>query len=125
MKENELTGLVIGCAMDVHSALGPGLLESIYEACLAREFVLRNIPFERQKVVKVEYKGVCLDADLRIDFLVGKLVVVELKSVDHVLSVHEAQLLTYLKLTNCKVGLMINFNVSSLRDGICRRVLNA
>jgi GxxExxY protein len=122
MKENETTRTVIGCAMDVHSALGPGLLESVYEKCLAHEFRLRDIEFERQKVVPIEYKGARFDTDLRVDFLVRQSIVVELESVDHVLPVHEAQLLSYLKLTKCRVGLIINFNVVSLRHGIHRRI---
>ena len=120
---NELTGSVIGAAIEVHKALGPGLLESTYEECLCREFQLKDISYERQKQVPVEYKGAKLDCGYRIDILVGNSIVVEIKACDTILPIHEAQLLTYLKLTGLKVGLLINFNVPILRDGI-RRIAN-
>ena len=123
MEESELTGQIIGAAIEVHRALGPGLLEAVYEECLAAELSLRGIPFERQRSVAIHYKGKQLDAALRIDLLVNERVVVELKSVDQLLPVHEAQLLTYLRLTSSRVGLLINFNVETLKDGLCRRVL--
>jgi GxxExxY protein len=120
--EKELTGQIIGAAMEVHRALGPGLLESAYQKCLAREIALRGLSFEQEKPLSVEYKGVRLDCGYRLDFLVADKVVVELKAVDTLQPVHEAQLLTYLKLANCRVGLLINFNVPPLKDGIKRMV---
>ncbi len=124
MDENTLSNQIIGAALEVHRQLGPGLLESAYEECLAYELSLRNIPFERQKPVPVVYKGVQLDCGFRLDLLVGDLVVVELKAVDALMPIHQAQVLTYLKLTGCKLGLLINFNVLRLREGIKRMVLN-
>jgi GxxExxY protein len=121
--EKELTGEIIGAAIEVHAALGPGLLESAYQACLVRELESRGIPFEQQKPLAVSYKGVQVDCGYRLDFLVGGKVVVELKTVDHLEPIHEAQLLTYMKLAHCRVGLLINFSVPRLRDGIVRRVL--
>jgi GxxExxY protein len=120
----ELTEQVIGAAVEVHRALGPGLLESAYEECLCHELHLRKITFERQVPLPVEYKSVKLDCGYRIDLIVENALVLELKCVEHVLPVHEAQLLTYLKLTSRRVGLILNFNVSVLtRGGIVRRVL--
>jgi GxxExxY protein len=121
--EKELTSQIIGAAIEVHRALGPGLLESAYQACLARELSLREIPFAQQTELPVEYKGVSLECGYRLDFLVAEKVVVELKAVDELHPVHEAQLLTYLKLTGCRVGLLINFNVAVLKTGIKRMVL--
>ena len=121
--EEQLTGQIIGGAIEVHKRLGPGLLESIYEICLAHELTLRGLKFAKQKALIVEYKGVHLDCDYRMDFIVEDKVVIEIKSVEHVLAVHEAQPLTYLRLPGCKVGLLINFNVAVLKDGITRRVL--
>jgi GxxExxY protein len=100
--EKELTGQIIGAAIEVHRELGPGLLESAYQMCLAREFSLCDVSYEREKPLPLEYKGVQVDCGYRLDFLVDKKVVVELKAVDAIHKVHEAQLLTYLKLTNCK-----------------------
>ena len=108
--EQELTSKIIAAAIEVHRALGPGLLESAYLACLVRELVLRGIPIEQEKPLPVEYKGVRLDCGYRLDLLVNGKVVVELKAVDALHPVHEAQLLTYLKLSGCRVGLLINFN---------------
>jgi GxxExxY protein len=120
----ELTEKVIGAAIEVHRALGPGLLESAYEECLCRELGLRGLAFERQVPLPVEYKGVKLDCGYRLDLIVQDEVILELKCIEKVLSVHEAQLLTYLKLTGKHVGLIINFNVSTLvRGGIVRKVL--
>ena len=119
----ELTRQIIAAAISVHRETGPGLLESVYEACLAREFELTGLAFERQVPLLVEYKGINLDCGYRLDFVVEGKVVVELKAVDSLQEIHEAQLLTYLKLTGCKVGLLINFNVPALKDGIRRRVL--
>lgn len=113
--EQELTGKIIGAAIEVHRALGPGLLESAYQTCLAREMSLQEIPFQQQRNLPVGYKGVQLDCAYRLDFLVADKVVVELKAVDSIDPVHEAQLLTYLKLTGCRVGLLINFNVPVLK----------
>jgi GxxExxY protein len=121
--EKELTEQIIGAAIEVHRSLGPGLLESAYQACLAHELGLRKLSFECERSLPVKYKGVQLDCGYRLDFLVEDKVVVELKAVESVLPVHEAQLLTYLKLTGCRVGLLINFNVPVLKDGITRRVL--
>lgn len=123
MQENELSKLIIGAAIEVHRHLGPGLLESTYEHCLAHELVLRGIPFERQKALPLVYKGIELETGFRVDFLVGGLVIVELKAVEALNEVHEAQVLTYLRLSGCKLGLLINFNVPLLKDGIKRLVL--
>ena len=119
---NELTNDIIGAAIEVHRALGPGLLESAYEECLGRELELRHIPFERQHPLQVDYKGLHLDCGYRLDLLVGGAVVVELKVVETVLPVHKAQMLTYLKLGGWKAGLLLNFNAAVLRDGIVRIV---
>jgi GxxExxY protein len=121
--EEELTRQIIGAAIEVHKRLGPGLLESIYEICMAYEMTLRGLAFEKQKALTVEYKGMHLESDYRLDFIVEGKIVVELKAVEKVLPIHEAQLLTYMRLTGCKVGLIINFNVPILKDGIVRRVL--
>jgi GxxExxY protein len=117
---NDLTGEIIGAAIEVHKILGPGLLESVYEECLCYELDLREIPYERQKSLNVEYKGVTLDTKLRLDLLVDDSVVVELKAHDRLEPIFDAQLLTYLKLAEIKIGLLINFNVPVLRDGIKR-----
>jgi len=123
MLDNELTHAIIGAAIEVHILLGPGLLESAYEECLAREFFLRGIPFERQKPAPVVYKDVKLECGYRMDFLVGGQIVVELKAVEALAPVHEAIVLTYLRLSGCRLGLLINFNVPLLRDGIRRYAL--
>ena len=123
MDINYLTGEIIGAAIEVHKALGPGLLESAYEECLSREFGLRQLHFKRQQAIPVEYKGVKLDCGYRIDFSIEDLVILELKSVDSLQPIHEAQLLTYLKLTGFKVGLLINFNVPVLKQGIRRLII--
>ena len=119
----DLTEKIIGAAIEVHRALGPGLLESIYQTCLAHEMALRGLHFEKEKPLPVEYKGVKLESGYRLDFVVDGKVVVELKAVDSIHDVHKAQLLTYLKLTGCKVGLLLNFNSAVLKDGIERLVL--
>jgi GxxExxY protein len=119
----EITGSIIGAAVEVHKVLGPGLLENAYEECLCHELHLRGIAFKRQIPVPVSYKGVKVDCGYRVDLLVSDKVVVELKSVEKLLPVHEAQLLTYLRATGKKVGLLINFNVPVLHRGIIRRVL--
>ena len=122
MDINQLTGQIIGAAIEVHKTLGPGLLESAYEECLCRELSLRGFSYERQKEVPVKYKGVRLDCGYRLDIVVSESVVLELKACDRLERIHQAQLLTYLKLTGIKYGLLINFNVSVLKDGIKRMV---
>jgi GxxExxY protein len=124
-KLNILTKAVIGAAIEVHRALGPGLLESAYEICLCHELVLREIQFERQRPIPLEYKGVKLDCGYRSDIIVEETLLLELKAVDALLPIHEAQLLSYLKLTGLRVGLLVNFNVEVLKDGIRRRVLTS
>ncbi len=122
-KSSSLTGEIIGAAIEVHKALGPGLLEATYEACLVYELTLRKLKLERQKAVPIFYKDVILEYGYKIDLLVENQVIVELKSVSSLLPVHEAQLLSYLKLTDCKLGLLINFNVCTIKQGI-RRIRN-
>jgi GxxExxY protein len=117
------TSPIIGAAIEVHRQLGPGLLESAYEQCLCHELHLRGLPFKCQVDLPVSYKGVQLDCGYKIDLVVGDEVIVELKSVERILPVHEAQLLTYLKLAGKTVGLLINFNTPLLTRGIIRRVL--
>ena len=119
----ELTDQIIGAAIEVHRALGPGLIESVYEECLCHELSERGLRFVRQVEVPVSYKGVKLSSGCRLDILVEDEVVLELKSVETVMPGHEAQLLTYLRLSGKRVGLLINFNVPLLKDGIHRRVL--
>ncbi|HVN21231.1 MAG TPA: GxxExxY protein [Dongiaceae bacterium] len=119
-----LTERVIGAAIEVHRGLGPGLLESAYEECLCHEFHLRGIGFQRQVPLPVEYKGVKLDCGYRLDLLVENVLILEIKCLEHILPVHEAQILTYMKMTGKRVGLILNFNVSVLvRGGIVRKVL--
>jgi GxxExxY protein len=120
MDDNSITGAVIGAAIEVHKLLGPGLLESAYEECLAREFDLRGIHYDRQKAVPVVYKDVKLDCGYRIDLVAEGRVVVELKAVESLAAIHEAIVLTYLRLSGCKIGLLINFNVVTLKEGIRR-----
>ena len=122
MELNDLTEKIIGCAIKVHRVLGPGLLESAYEVCLLHELRKAGLKAERQVALPVIYEGLRLDADYFIDILVEDTVVIELKSVEHLLPIHEAQLLTYLKLANKKLGLLINFNVTLLKNGIKRRI---
>ena len=109
---------VIGCAIEVHQSLGPGLLESAYEQCLAHEFAAQGLTFGRQVSLPVTYKGVYLDCGYRIDFLIERALLVELKAVEHVLPIHHAQILTYLKLLGVRQGLLINFNVGRLVNGL-------
>lgn len=123
MIEDQLTEQIIGGAIEVHKHWGPGLYEEIYERSLYRELQLRNIEFESQRKLPLVYKGEKIGEDLRLDLIVGSKVVVELKAVKELEPIHEAQLLTYMKLTKCRVGLLINFNVSVLKDGIRRMVL--
>jgi GxxExxY protein len=120
---NELTEAIIGAAMEVHRTLGPGLLESTYEMCLCRELSIRGISFERQVPIAVEYKGVKLDCGYRADIVVDGIILVEIKAIDSLLPIHDAQLLSYLKLGGWKIGLLINFNVELLKNGLRRRVL--
>lgn len=120
---NDLTGEVIGAAIEVHTELGPGLLESAYEKCLCKELNLRNISYITQKELPLSYKGEDIDCGYRLDFIIEERLILELKACDRLQPVHEAQLLTYLKLTKIKVGLLINFNVSVLKDGIKRLML--
>ncbi len=122
MNENDLSKEIIGAAIEVHKALGPGLLESAYEACMERELVGRGLTVERQAGLPLVYKDIRCDVGYRIDLLVESKVIVEVKSVEALNDVHIAQVLTYLKLSRCKLGLLINFNVKLLRDGIKRLV---
>jgi GxxExxY protein len=121
MTANEMTRSIIGPGVEVHRALGPGLLESAYVQCLCRELHMRGLEFVREQSVPVTYKGVKLDCGYRVDFLVEGRVVLEIKSVEEILPVHEAQLLTYLRLGGWKVGLLMNFNVPVLTEGGIRR----
>ena len=123
LEQEKLTESIIGAAIEVHRELGPGLLESSYEAALAQELSLRSLRFERQKNIPINYKGTLIDAGYRLDFLIEDQVVVELKAVEKMLTVHEAQLITYLKHSNKRIGLLINFNVPLLKDGITRRII--
>jgi len=120
---NQLTELVIGAAIEVHHELGPDLLESAYQRALAHELRLRNVAFEEQKLCPVKYKDLIIDDAYRLDFLVGGLVVVELKTVDALLDVHDAQVLTYLKFTGCRIGLLMNFRSTTLTRGLRRLAL--
>ena len=121
--DEKLTEQIIACAIEVHRHLGPGLLESAYEECLCHELALRGMPFERQRPLPVEYKGINLDCGYRMDIVVDNAVVMELKCVERIASVHEAQLLTYLRLSKIKIGLIINFYSGVLKHGIKRLVL--
>lgn len=121
---NRITESIIGAAVNVHRALGPGLLESAYEACLAFELAEQGLKIEQQKPLPVAYRQVKLDCGYRLDILVEKEVIVKVKAVDRLASIHKAQLLSYLKLSGCKIGLLINFNVCVLKDGIRRVVHN-
>ncbi|MEY4181068.1 MAG: hypothetical protein RLY70_4643 [Planctomycetota bacterium] len=123
MEFDELSNRVIGCAIEVHRHLGPGLLESAYEQCLAHELSCNEIAFQLQLALPVQYKEVRLDCGYRIDILIENRLIVELKSVAEIKGIHEAQLLTYMKLAGVKIGLLMNFNVTKLRDGIKRFVL--
>ncbi len=122
MHVNELSGAVIGAAIEVHRHLGPGLLENAYQKCLQRELSLRQIPFVAEHALPVAYKDARVDCGYRLDLWVDRRLIVELKAVEALHPVHEAQLLTYLRLTGNEVGLLINFNVARLKDGIKRMV---
>ena len=122
-KLNELSGIILDSCIEVHRNTGPGLLESIYEKCLCKEFDLRGIDYKRQVVIPVNYKGFSVDAYLKVDLIVVNEIILELKAVENLDRIHSAQLLTYLKLTNKKLGLLINYNVSKLIEGF-KRVIN-
>ena len=122
-KSAEITSDIIGCACKVHSTLGPGMLESVYEVCLAHELVKQGYAVQRQVPISVEYDGIQLEAGFRLDLIVENKVVVELKTVEQILPVHKAQIITYLKLMQKSVGLLLNFHVARMTDGIRRFVL--
>ena len=122
MDINELSSIIIGAAIEVHKALGPGLLESAYEECLSHEFSFRNFSFERQKSLPLIYKGKKLDCGYRLDLVVENAIILELKSCEKIEPIHKAQLLTYLKLSGLHLGLILNFNTTVMRDGIVRIV---
>ena len=118
-----LTEAIIGAAIEVHKTLGPGLLESAYGVCLFHEFSMRGIAFRKEVDLPIAYKGVKLDCGYRLDLIVADQIVIELKAVEQVTPIHEAQLLTYLRLSGYRVGLLLNFNVAVMREGITRRVV--
>lgn len=120
---NRIAREIVDAAFKVHKTLGPGLLESAYEACMAHELSLRNLDFRTQVVLPVVYEGVKLDAGFRLDMLVEERVIVEMKAVEKIIPLHEAQLLTYLRLSGLRLGLLINFNVLLIKDGIKRMVI--
>lgn len=120
MKDDDLTYQIIGCAYRVHSALGPGLLESAYEACMSLELKLQGILFERQKPLTINYYGEILDVGYRLDLLIERRIIVELKAVAEIIPIHQAQMMTYLKLSKLKLGLLLNFNVLDMKKGIRR-----
>jgi GxxExxY protein len=122
LQENEITEKVIGAAIEVHRHLGPGLLESAYEECVCYELSRLGVKFQRQVHLPIDYKGLHLDCAYRLDLLVEDLVIVEMKALEEVLPIHKSQLLTYLRAANKRVGLLINFNVQALKDGISRIV---
>lgn len=123
MELNELSNKIIGCVYKVHSELGPGLLESTYEVCLEYELLKAGLAVERQKPLPVTYDNIRLEAGYRIDLLVNSQIILELKSVDEIALIHKAQLMTYLKLTGLKLGLLINFNVLQMKTGIKRIIM--
>jgi GxxExxY protein len=122
LKEEKLTEAIIGAAIEIHRVLGPGLMESVYEECLCYELSQRNVAFKRQESLPIKYKNVRLDCGYRLDIVCEEKVILELKAIEQLLPIHEAQLITYLKLSNKPIGLLINFNVPVLKDGIVRRV---
>ena len=123
MEFDELSNKVIGCALEVHKSLGPELMESVYEKCLSYELAKAGLKYETQKAMPVNYKGIKIDCGFRIDILVEGRLIVELKSVDKVLPIHQTQILTYMKLAGVSTGLLLNFNFTKLKDGIQRFVL--
>ena len=122
MNMNQLSSKIIGAAIEVHKTLGPGLLESAYEECLCHELSIQGLLFEKQKPLSIDYKGKKLDCGYRLDIVVEKAVIIELKSCEKIEPIHKAQLLTYLKLSGLNLGLILNFNVTLMRDGIVRIV---
>jgi GxxExxY protein len=120
---NQITETIIGAAIEVHRSLGPGLLESAYEACLAYELGKRGLAVQQQRPLPVVYREIKLDCGYRLDLFVEENVIVEVKAVEHLAPIHDAQLLSYLKLADCRVGLLVNFNVITLKDGV-RRLVN-
>ena len=121
--EEELTKQIISCAIEVHRTLGPGLLESSYEECLCHEMALKKLPFERQKPLPISYKGLKLSCRYRMDIVVANKVILEIKAIEVLTEIHKAQLLTYLKLSNLRVGLLLNFSARLLKNGLVRLVL--
>jgi GxxExxY protein len=121
--DEQLTQAIIGACIEVHKHLGPGLLESCYSSCLRHELTLRGLPWSHEVPLPVIYKGIKIDCGYRMDLVVGDRVVVELKAVDEIAAIHEAQLMSYLRLSQKRVGLLINFNVKLLIDGVTRRVI--
>ncbi|MCS7054491.1 MAG: GxxExxY protein [Ignavibacterium sp.] len=115
---NDLSYKIVGAAIEVHNSLGPGLLESVYEKCLAQELLLQGLKVEKQAIIPIEYKGITFEAELRADLIVNNLIVVELKAVDSILPIHKAQLITYLKLLKLPKGLLINFNSISITESL-------
>jgi len=122
MSENEISRIIIGAAIEIHRYLGPGLLESVYQECLFYELIEEGLDVEREKYLPIKYKELSIDKGYRIDLLVEEKVVIELKTVDEILNIHEAQILTYLRLSNYKLGLLINFNEVLLKNGLHRYV---
>tara|TARA_R110002167_G_scaffold35321_1_gene112883 strand:+ start:127 stop:501 length:375 start_codon:yes stop_codon:yes gene_type:complete len=122
MEENDLSGIIVGAAIEVHRHLGPGLLESAYENCLFHELKLQKVKCKSQVYLPLNYKGEEIGRGYRLDLLVENLIIVEIKAICKIEPIHKAQLLTYLKLTNLKLGLLLNFNVPVLKNGICRMV---
>lgn len=123
IKKESLTGKILGCAYTVHSELGPGLFEKVYEECLFYELSESGLYIEKQVELPIEYKGITLDAGYKLDLLVEDEIILELKSVKELTDLHTAQLLTYMKLSDCEIGFLMNFNVKSLKDGIKRYIL--
>ena len=124
MKENELTEIIIGICIKIHKLLGPGLFESVYEEIIAYELFTQGIPYERQKAIGVKYENIELNLGFRADFIVDDKVIIELKSIENIAPVHKKQVITYLRLSDKKLGLLINFNVNLLKEGIFRIVNN-
>lgn len=123
LPENKITQELMDCFLRIHKIMGPGLLESIYEECLCHEMTRRNLAFERQKELPLTYDGTPLNTSLRLDIVVENTIIIEVKSVDTLMPVHEAQLLTYLKMAQMKIGLLVNFNVPLIKHGVKRFVL--
>ncbi|MBI4931770.1 MAG: GxxExxY protein [Bacteroidetes bacterium] len=124
MDENEISKIIIGCAIEVHKKLGPGLLESAYEECHSYELIQAGLVVERQKALPLVYKEVKMECGYRLDIMVNKKVITEIKAVEAITDIHCAQLLTYLRITGCKLGLLINFNVLKLSEGGLKRIVN-